>query len=134
MRDFAGKLREPIHIVVDSLQLIKTLIERPHLLHIFYIAKIFYSLPIPTMLGVYWNITKNEPLMQQDDRKKINISLLHVIHLSLLKFLSQIDILGSQNMVRHFDNDTVCTHFFYEPLCSSYKYCKMCHSSLKDFS
>lgn len=90
MSDFAGKARETVHIVVDSTHLIKILVERLHLLQLFYIAKIFSSLPVLTMLSVYWTFTKNEPIMQQDDRKKINLPLLHVIHLSLLKLPSQV--------------------------------------------
>lgn len=72
--------------------------------------------------------------MQQDDRKKIDLSLCLLCTSSLLNFSSQIDLLGIQNTARPFDNDTVYTRIFYESLCSSYKYCKKCHSSLEDFS
>lgn len=134
MRDFAGKPRGQIHFGVYSIQLLKILIERPYLLHILHTAKIFYSLIILTVLSVYWSITKNEPIMQQDDGKKINL-LFSMLSISLLlNFPSQMDLLGSQKVVRHFDNYTVYTHVFNEPLCSSDKYYKMCQSSLEAFS
>lgn len=73
MRDMARKPREPVHMVnQDTLGLYpgNQDTDRPHVLHIFYIAKIFYSLPVLTMLSVYWSTTKNGPIMQQDDRKE----------------------------------------------------------------
>lgn len=127
MRDFAGKPKRQIHFAVDSIPLIKIVIERPHLSYVFYIAKIFYSLVIPAGLRIYWSIIKK----YAHDRKKINLPLLHVIHLCPIK-ISFSNWLFSQP--EHFGNDTVCTHFFYAPLYSSYKYCKKCHSGLEDFS
>ena len=60
MRDFAGKPREQIHIFVDSIQLIKIMIERPHISYIFHIGRIFYSLIILAVLSIHWSIIKNE--------------------------------------------------------------------------
>lgn len=92
MSDFDGKPRGQIHFVVYSIQLLRISMERPHLLYIFHIVKIFYSFIILTVISVYWSITTNEPLMQQDDRKKLNLTLTMLSISPLLNFPSQIDL------------------------------------------